>query len=403
MILKNEILEKARQSGLTPHVIEKDYVLGWILGAISQERDLQESWVFKGGTCLKKCYFDTYRMSEDLDFTLKDSSHLSLDFLKSTFSRIRKWVYNMSGIIIPEDRISFDFYENPRGNIGCEGRIYYQGPIAPSSPKQTPRIKLDLSSDEVLVEKPVLRGVDHPFSDKPNNNFNVLSYSYLEIFAEKIRALSDRARPRDLYDVIHFFRRPESDDLFLEIERVLTKKCEFKNLPFPTFPLLQDHKNFCEFGWLDQLGHQLPVLPSFESFWNDLRPFFDWLEGIRGKEKLPRIESTHKYHPVQDIHCIDVTGQGIIITNRLQFAAINRLCVEITFLGEDKKKIKYIVEPYSIEMINGTKLILYCLDYNTREKLTLSLGWVLKANITNVHFKPVYEIDFIPKMAKSVV
>ena len=26
--------------------------------------------VFKGGTCLKKCFFETYRFSEDLDFTV---------------------------------------------------------------------------------------------------------------------------------------------------------------------------------------------------------------------------------------------------------------------------------------------------------------------------------------------
>ena len=31
---------------------------------------LSKSWVFKGGTCLKKCYIETYRFSEDLDFTV---------------------------------------------------------------------------------------------------------------------------------------------------------------------------------------------------------------------------------------------------------------------------------------------------------------------------------------------
>jgi predicted nucleotidyltransferase component of viral defense system len=33
-----------------------------------------ESWVFKGGACLKKCYFETYRFSEDLDFSLRDEN-----------------------------------------------------------------------------------------------------------------------------------------------------------------------------------------------------------------------------------------------------------------------------------------------------------------------------------------
>lgn len=40
-----------------------------------------ESWVFKGGTCLKKCYFETYHFSEDLDFTLRNEEHLDEQFL----------------------------------------------------------------------------------------------------------------------------------------------------------------------------------------------------------------------------------------------------------------------------------------------------------------------------------
>jgi predicted nucleotidyltransferase component of viral defense system len=39
--------------------------------------------MFKDGTYLKKCFFETYRFSEDLDFTITDASHLDADFLKS--------------------------------------------------------------------------------------------------------------------------------------------------------------------------------------------------------------------------------------------------------------------------------------------------------------------------------
>ena len=56
MITKDEILSKASNSSLTPVMIEKDYVLGWILAAISNHVSLSKEWVFKGGTCLKKCY-----------------------------------------------------------------------------------------------------------------------------------------------------------------------------------------------------------------------------------------------------------------------------------------------------------------------------------------------------------
>ena len=65
MINRQEVIELAREFGLDPNVVEKDYVLGWLLAGIFSQDVLRSAWVFKGGTCLKKCYFETYRFSED--------------------------------------------------------------------------------------------------------------------------------------------------------------------------------------------------------------------------------------------------------------------------------------------------------------------------------------------------
>lgn len=70
MIDRAEILAIATDLRLSHDVVEKDYVLGWLLAGIYAHEQLASTWVFKGGTCLKKCYFETYRFSEDLDFTL---------------------------------------------------------------------------------------------------------------------------------------------------------------------------------------------------------------------------------------------------------------------------------------------------------------------------------------------
>src|ERR1700684_595769 len=88
MIDKREILEAASSFSLLPNVVEKDYVLGWTLAGINAHEELAENWVFKGGTCLKKCYFETYRFSEDLDFSLRDESHLAEDFLRPVFEEV---------------------------------------------------------------------------------------------------------------------------------------------------------------------------------------------------------------------------------------------------------------------------------------------------------------------------
>ena len=110
MISKDEILAFADETGLTPNVAEKDYVLGWLLAAINTNPVLSQSWVFKGGTCLKKCYFETYRFSEDLDFTLRDQTHINEVILKEQFTSVAEWLYEETGIEIPTSSIRFPIY-----------------------------------------------------------------------------------------------------------------------------------------------------------------------------------------------------------------------------------------------------------------------------------------------------
>ncbi len=92
MIQKQELLDLAKDFGLQPNVVEKDYVLGWLLAGIGEHPTTRDTWVFKGGTCLKKCFFETYRFSEDLDFTLTDPAHLDQVFLRKLFEEVGEWV-----------------------------------------------------------------------------------------------------------------------------------------------------------------------------------------------------------------------------------------------------------------------------------------------------------------------
>jgi len=129
LIDRQEIMDFTREFGLAPNIIEKDYMLGWLLDGISHHAELGASWAFKGGTCLKKCYFETYRFSEDLDFTLTVSEHHDQGFLVNTFKEIADWIYDASGIEVPHELIRFDVYMNPRGKVSVEGRISYKGPL----------------------------------------------------------------------------------------------------------------------------------------------------------------------------------------------------------------------------------------------------------------------------------
>lgn len=70
MIADAEVRRIARKSGVEPRIIDLDYVLGWALQSLALHPELKGRLVFKGGTCLRKCYFPEYRFSEDLDFTV---------------------------------------------------------------------------------------------------------------------------------------------------------------------------------------------------------------------------------------------------------------------------------------------------------------------------------------------
>lgn len=211
MIDKREILETASALRLLPHVVEKDYVLGWLLAGINAHPALAASWVFKGGTCLKKCYFETYRFSEDLDFTLRDEVQIDEGFLRRVLGEVIAWVADESGLVLPADQLGFDIYRNPRGRLSCQGKVGYRGPVSPgSSAGGWPKIKLDLTAGERLVMPGVRRQVFHPYSDRPDNGMWINCYAYEEAFGEKIRALGERTRPRDLYDVVNLYRHGDT-------------------------------------------------------------------------------------------------------------------------------------------------------------------------------------------------
>lgn len=74
MIKPGEIDKIAIEKGVRAKQIEKDYVISWVLWGIAQNEFFNNNLVFKGGTCLKKMYFEDYRYSEDMDFTLRDDN-----------------------------------------------------------------------------------------------------------------------------------------------------------------------------------------------------------------------------------------------------------------------------------------------------------------------------------------
>lgn len=388
MIGKPEIIQIAGQLRLNPHVVEKDYALGWLLAGIFSNERIADSWVFKGGTCLKKCFFETYRFSEDLDFTLKDASHLDKAFLKDAFAEIGEWVYEQSGLEMPGDRQDFDVYDNPRGNKSCQGKISYRGPVSPTS-GGWPRIKLDLTADERIVLRPAQLPIFHPYTDAPDAGITVLSYAYEEAFGEKVRALAERTKPRDLYDVINLYRNEEARPSPSVLLDVLKQKCAFKGIAVPKAADLDPFRADLEAQWDSMLRHQLPALPPVDSFWDVLPEFFDWLEGGRA----PRILASYDSAAGETI--LRERTLRLPVAPRLQshlevirFAAANRLCVDLDYQGSTRR-----IEPYSLRRTKDENIILHAWNTDKDAHRSYRVDRIRGAQITDQLFTPRYAIE----------
>ena len=391
MIDRQELAEFARELSLALNVVEKDYVLGWLLAGISAHEALAERWVFKGGTCLKKCYFETYRFSEDLDFTITDEAHLDEDFLVATFREISDWVYDAGGIEAPADRIRFKLTNISSGGKYAEGRVYYVGPL--QQRRNLARIKLDLTSKEKLVLAPEMREVHHPYSDRPETGIQVLSYCFEELFAEKVRALAERERPRDLYDAVHLYRHDEIRPNRSRVMQTLREKCAFKNISVPDRESLirPDAREKLQAEWEDMLAHQLPALPAFEQFWGELPQMLDWLPEVAEKPALAtmsvREAIDESWQPPAMVHA----WHAAVPLESIRFTAANRLCVNLRYQNSWR-----LIEPYSLRRSEAGGLLLYAVKHESGEVRAYRVDRIQGVEVSDVPFGPRYPVELTP-------
>jgi predicted nucleotidyltransferase component of viral defense system len=387
MITRQDLQDRVREWGLREDVVEKDYVLGWVLWGIGSDARLADSWVFKGGTCLKKCYIETYRFSEDLDFTILPGGPILPEELAPLIGALLQRVGEESGI---DFSVQAPLLKGHPSGRYTEGRIYYQGPRGIPQPN---RIKLDLSSSEQVVRPTVLRPITHAYPDLLPPPATVRCYSFEEVFGEKIRALSERGRPRDLYDIINLYRHTDLGAEPAVIRQVLQEKCDTKGVTFPTLaglsvPAIQEE---LETSWASMLAHQLPVLPPFIDFWAALVEFFRWLEGTFVPPALATVPLAANELPI-DLLLTPPTartwGTGVPLET-IRFAAANRLCVRLGYGGSVR-----VIEPYSLRQTRDGNLVIHAIRADSGEHRSYRVERIQSVEVTNQTFAPKYQIEF---------
>ncbi|NQY74633.1 MAG: nucleotidyl transferase AbiEii/AbiGii toxin family protein [Candidatus Margulisbacteria bacterium] len=206
----------------TPLLLEKDFYLTLVLHKISQNN---LPLVFKGGTCLNKCYLGYYRLSEDLDFVYLNKNLKTRSQRRKQFSeietRLKPILSHIPGLV-KGDLEKFDEHHQARLMIHYDSVFDEKG-----------RIQIEITHRHPLRLKPVNREISHCFKD-PFSNDNVISSKIIqcmdlkEVAAEKIRACFTRKIPaiRDYFDL--WYLRTQAGFNFSDSEflRILKKKLD---------------------------------------------------------------------------------------------------------------------------------------------------------------------------------
>ncbi len=252
MIKPGEIQQKARAVGVRDQQIEKDYILSWMLFGVSKQEQLSNAIVFKGGTALKKFYFENYRFSEDLDFTLL--------YKEITNEEIFTWCREVFDFIREEANIPLEIIDNnEHEDGGINFYVSYIGPLGGQGHNK--RVKVDISRSEKLVFEPVWRAVLIDYADL--EAYKLLCYPLEEVLVEKMRSVMQRMQARDFYDIWFLLEKHGMDAGFYLNE--FEAKCKGKDLLHTDFPKkLTERLPQYKGRWQSSMSEQIKDLPDFD-------------------------------------------------------------------------------------------------------------------------------------------
>jgi hypothetical protein len=184
MISTTALKKITQQTGLTLYQQEKDYLLKLFL--YNYYNTFNDA-IFKGGTCLNYVY-GLPRFSEDLDFNISIPSD---KFKKQTHSVIK--TIKQTGLtpyLIKEERFTHAYT--------CE--IGINGPLYKGTELSRNKIRID-AGKRIGTALPTLWKIIKSEYPETKNHFLVHTMNEEELLVEKIIAMMNRDKGRDLYDI----------------------------------------------------------------------------------------------------------------------------------------------------------------------------------------------------------
>ena len=209
MIEKEELLKVASFKGLTPKLAELDYLQDIALFNIS--REFGSKIAFKGGTCLYKV-FQLNRFSEDLDFTVLKG------FRENDFFKRLPFYFKLLNI---NTTVKVENFDNTTNVL-----LFVNGPSYNGSKESRTSLSFNLSFRERVV-LPLCNFTYKPLYSELRT-FNLFAMDEREILAEKIRAIYQRNKARDVFDIWYLLKTRGTQ---LDVT-VVNKKLESSKIKF---------------------------------------------------------------------------------------------------------------------------------------------------------------------------
>jgi len=213
-----------QRTGFRAPLLEKDYYLTLIL---SRVHEISDDLIFKGGTCLNKIYYSYYRLSEDLDFSMRLPEYTTTrgnrrKSIQPVKDKIEDFAKQLDMRIVDSEKA---------GRNESKQYVYYFAYKSVFQPaEQIIKFEIGLRFNPIcpVEKKAVQHKFLHPFTKEPLFDAGKVNCLCLkEIVSEKLRAaaLREVIAPRDFYD-LDFILRHDFNLADKEVLGLFKKKIE---------------------------------------------------------------------------------------------------------------------------------------------------------------------------------
>jgi predicted nucleotidyltransferase component of viral defense system len=187
-----------------PDMVEQDLIISRVLIDLYSDTTLRNQLAFRGGTALHKLYLiPPARYSEDIDLV-----QIHEEPIGETIDRIRHILTPWLGI--------------PKHEIKSNAAKLYFRFESENNPGTFPRVKIEINTREHV---PAEHTVEYQFKVQSrwiNNTASITTYSLEELLGTKLRALYQRKKGRDLFDLDYALRVSNLDS-----QKVVTAFVEY--------------------------------------------------------------------------------------------------------------------------------------------------------------------------------